>query len=232
MALFGLGKKKPAQPAAAPAAAPAGGIPTDLVIQMRQQGLSNDQIMQNLQGQGYSSSQIFDAMSQADIKGAVEAGPGAGPIPGEAPPGAVPPPPPEAAPPPVPGEAPPPGGVPMPAAPEAGTERIEEVAEAIIDEKWEELMKSVDKIVAWKETTEAKIIKMEQAMNDLKERFEELHKGILAKIGEYDKGIRDVGSEIKAMEGVFKKVLPSLTENVGELSRITKSMKGKKKSTK
>ncbi len=45
MPLFGLGKKKPVQPAAAPAA----GIPTDLVIQMKQQGLSNDQITQKLQ---------------------------------------------------------------------------------------------------------------------------------------------------------------------------------------
>jgi hypothetical protein len=233
MPLFGLGKKKSVQPAAAPAA-PATGIPTDLVIQMKKQGLSNNQIMQNLQGQGYSSSQIFDAMNQADIKGAVEAAPpGAGPVPPEAPaPGAVPPPPAPGAVPPAPPEAPAAPEEAMPAAPEAGTERIEEVAEAIIDEKWDELMKSVDKIVVWKEATDAKIIKMEQAIKDLKERFEELHKGILAKIGEYDKGIRNVGSEIKAMEGVFKKVLPSLTENVGELSRITKSMKGKKKSTK
>ena len=75
MALFGLGKK-PTQPAAA--SAPAEGVPTELVIQMRQQGMSNDQIIQNLQTQGYSSSQIFDAMSQADIRGAVEAGPATG----------------------------------------------------------------------------------------------------------------------------------------------------------
>jgi len=219
MALFG--KKRPAQPASASYAEE--GIPTDLVIQMRQQGYSNDQIIQNLQSQGYTTSQIFDAMSQADIKGAVEAAPGAGPT-GAPIPGAVP-------------EAPAgpqypmlgPSPAPMPAAPEAEKEMIEEIAEAIIDEKWEELMKNVDKIVSWKETTEAKITKMEQSIQDLKEKFDELHRGILAKIGEYDKGIRDVGSEIKAMEGVFKKVLPTLTENVGELSRITKSMKGKKK---
>jgi DNA-binding transcriptional MerR regulator len=218
MALFGMAKKKPAQFAAESAT----GVPTDLVIQMRQQGYSNDQIIQNLQSQGYTSSQIFDALNQADIRGAVEAAP-----PGAAPAGPAPAP--EAAMP----RAPPaalPAAAPMPApVPETERERIEEIAEAIIDEKWDELMKSVDKIAAWKEKTEAKIIKMEQTVKDLKERFEELHSGILAKIGEYDKGIRDVGSEIKAMEGVFKKVLPSLTENVSELSRITKAIKGKKK---
>ncbi|MBW2981773.1 hypothetical protein KY343_02725 [Candidatus Woesearchaeota archaeon] len=217
MALFGIGKKKPVQPAAPRTTD--GGIPTDLVIQMRQQGYSNDQIIQNLQSQGYTSSQVFDALSQADIKGAVESYPGAAPA-GPTPPEA-------------PSAGPTPPAAPMPSAPipslEAEKERVEEVAEAIIDEKWEELMKSVDKITTWKETTEAKIIKMDQVIKDLKERFEELHRGILAKIGEYDKGIRDVGSEIKAMEGVFKKVLPSLTENVSELSRITKSIKTKKK---
>jgi len=33
--------------------------------------------------------------------------------------------------------------------------------------------------------------------------------------------------EIKAMEKVFQQILPSLTENVTELSKITKSMKKK-----
>ena len=217
MALFGLGKKS-AQPASAPVAA--GGVPTDLVIRMRQQGFSNDQIIQNLQSQGYTSSQIFDAMSQADIKGAVEAAPEETGFPTGAPvPGAVP----EQAPPAAPAAAPAPTGI------ENEREKVEEIIEAIIDEKWDELMKSVDKIIAWKGTTESRMIKIEQSIKDLKERYEELHKGVLAKIGEYDKGIRDVGSEIKAMEGVFKKVLPSLTENVSELGRITKSMKGRKK---
>ena len=116
-------------------------------------------------------------------------------------------------------------------APSLGSDRdtIEEVAESIIDEKWEALMKNVDKIVEWKESTEARLVKMEQKINDLKERFEALHQGVLAKVTEYDKGIKEVGSDIKAMESVFKKVLPTFTANVGELSRITKKIKTKKK---
>ncbi len=43
--------------------------------------------------------------------------------------------------------------------------------------------------------------------------------------GEYDQNILNVGTEIKVMEKVFQKVLPTLTENVNELSRITKGMK-------
>jgi len=64
MALFGLGKKKEE-------AGKEATVPTDAVLQMRQQGYSNDQVIQSLQQQGFSSAQIFDAMSQADIKGEV-----------------------------------------------------------------------------------------------------------------------------------------------------------------
>jgi len=109
--------------------------------------------------------------------------------------------------------------------PSIDKDAIAEVAESIIDEKWEELMKNVEKIVAWKEETEAKLTKMEQKMKDLKERFEALHSGVLSKVSEYDKGIKGVSADIKAMEEVFKKTLPTFTANVGELSRLTKKLK-------
>jgi hypothetical protein len=57
--------------------------------------------------------------------------------------------------------------------------------------------------------------------------LEGLHKAIVARIGEYDKSLLDVGTEIKAMEKVFQKVLPDLTGSVQELSKITKDMKKK-----
>ena len=69
----------------------------------------------------------------------------------------------------------------------------------------------------------------EQELEDLKGDVENLHKAIVAKIGEYDKNLLDVGTEIKAMEKVFQKVLPELTGSVSELSRITKGIKTKKK---
>lgn len=206
MPLFG---KKRAEASGAPA-----GTPTDLVLQMRAQGLSNNQIIATLQREGYSSSQIFDAMTQADIKGAVT------PTPAAAPEAVMAPAMPVAPPPQMPEYVPPVAEVPR--------EQIEEVAETIIEEKWDELMKAVDKIVSWKDSTESRIAKIEQGIEDLKKNFEQLQSGVLGKISEYDKGIRDVGVEIKAMEEVFKKMLPSFAENVSELSRITKAMKSKK----
>jgi len=186
--------------------------PVEKIQQMRAQGLNNNQIVQSLQRDGLDSAQILEAMNQVDT-------PTAAPLP---PPGmgmqqGMPPPPP--------GMPPPPMGQSQ----DSGTDRqkIEELAEVIIDEKWEELIKSLNKITEWKDSTEMRLGKMEQEFSDLKSDFDNLHKAIIGKIGEYDQNILNVGTEIKAMEKVFQKILPTFTENVAELSRITKRSSGK-----
>ena len=190
------------------------GPPVQQVMNMRQQGLSNNQITQNLQRDGYKTHEIFDAMNQADLKT------GIGPAPMDNMPPLQNPMQPPNMPPPM--EITDMGG---PANPM--DERIEEVAEAIIDEKWSELLDSVKKIIDWKEATAARIDKVEQKFSDLKGEFDKLHSSILDRIGQYDQNMTDVGSEIKALEKVFQKILPTLTENVNELSRISADFKEK-----
>ncbi|MBW2985043.1 hypothetical protein KY313_00095 [Candidatus Woesearchaeota archaeon] len=205
-----LFKKKEPEPS------PTQTTPTDQVMQLRQQGLTDNQIIQALQKDGFASAQIFDAMSQADIKVGVETAP--------APIAATP----AAAPPGAPAVAP--AGMPEMAPPQAEdyagnpTERIEEIAEAIIDEKWEVLVKDIHKIVEWKDETDSKMSKIESEVSDLREDFDKLHKAIISKIDEYDKNLSDVGSEIKSMNQVFQKILPTFTENISTLSRITKKL--------
>lgn len=104
----------------------------------------------------------------------------------------------------------------------------EELIEAIIDEKWNELVKDVNKIIEWKTQTETRVTSLEQQIRDVKDQFDKLHQALIGKIGEYDKHLLDVGSEIKAMEKVFAKVLPVFTQNVSELSRITDDLRGSK----
>jgi hypothetical protein len=227
MALFGLGKKKEGGAGtAAPMAMPAG-LPVEQVMTMRQQGMSNNQIVQALQRDGFDTTQVFDALNQADMQATGAPQPGYDqPVAQDM------------------------GGGPMPPDQMAGQlqyppdqadygygpqqqfsgerERIEEMAEAIIDEKWDELIKNINKIVEWKDKTESRIGKMEQQMTDVKEHFDKLHKAIIGKISEYDQNIINVGTEVKAMERVFQKLLPTFSENVNELSRITKGIKKSK----
>ncbi len=242
MALFGLGKKKE-EPVSK------SNIPIDAVIQMKQQGYSNNQIVQELQRQNYTTTQIFDALSQADM--ATMPQPGQPQMQGQQPP--QPPQPPQQPPqqsqeypgfqepqqPQPPQQQPqlqpvqeiphPQEQYPYQQQQETSSEKIEEVAEAIIEEKWEELSKGVQKIIEWKNQTESRLGKMQGELRALKKSFDDLHKGVLGKLSEYDKGVRDVGTDIKAMEGVFKKIIPTFTENVSELSRISKTLKSKKK---
>lgn len=233
MPLFG-GKKAadipPMQPASEPtpdvASYDANNIPVDAVQSYRQQGLTNDQIVQALQRDGYTSEQIYEAVNQADIKGSIETVP-----PGQLEPmGALENPMPDQYAQPYPQQMPPPmgmGGMGMPGFGGKG-ERTEEIVEAIINERWEELTKNINKIVEWKDKTDARIAKIEQSVTDVRAEFDRLHQGVVGKVSEYDKNIVNVGTEIKAMEKVFQKILPTLTENVNELSMVTKQLKGGK----
>mgnify|MGYP006289692263 CR=1 FL=1 len=231
--VFGFGNKEEGG-APKPAPQSPSSPPVDLVMSMRKQGLSNNQIIQNLSAKGYDSNLVFDALNQADIKGGVEGSPQPrGPaqqnmqnpmqFPAQQPgPG------PEQSPPPMgsPGMTGP-GGQDSLGADQASMDKIEEIAEAIIDEKWNELVQSINKIIDWKDRTENKISQLEQQIADLKRSFDNLNQGILGKIGEYDENLSNIGSDIKAMESVFKKIIPRLTENVHSLDRIAKDMKKK-----
>jgi len=71
-------EEKLEEPAASPSfpPPPTGGTPVDFVISLRAQGLNNNQVIQTLQRQGYSQTQIYDAMSQAESRQAVNLQPG------------------------------------------------------------------------------------------------------------------------------------------------------------
>ncbi|MBU0756806.1 MAG: hypothetical protein KKF44_01965 [Nanoarchaeota archaeon] len=210
--------------------------PIRLIRTMKQQGFSNNEIIQNLNRQGYNNTQIFDAMNHIDTKNAVEGNPdnlipnpanGSSDFSGSQNPV-------------TPGFA---GSDQTPMSPSnqafgGGEEsedyqpkienfdpKTEELIETIIDEKWEELLKDVNKIIEWKNRAEARLQTIETKFSSLKDNFDELHRAVIGKVSEYDQHILNVGTEIKAMEKVFSKVLPSFTENVHELARITEKAK-------
>lgn len=189
-------------------------IPMELIEDMQRKGLTNNQIIQSLQRDGFSTTSIFDALNKVHLQ---PTKPGekkmndnsnlTSPRP---------------APRPSPGPAMPP---PQMAPAGAGNVSTEELVEAIIDEKWNDLAKDINKIIEWKEEMTSRIDKLDQNFKNLKDDFDKLHEGILGKVGDYDKHITEVGSEVKAMEKVFSKVLPVFTNNVAELSRISDKMK-------
>jgi hypothetical protein len=226
MALFGKKKEKTPSPEQVsglfPPEGAGNGVPMNTISNLQQQGLSNDQIIQELQNEGYNSQEIFDALNNVDTTN-IPGSPiddsriGQGPSALDQPPMDM--------------------GAPVNDAPNMGApamnnpvfnetkENIEEMAEAIIDEKWEELVKSINKIIEWKDKIEGRLTKIEQDIQNVKENFSQLHSSVIGKINEYDKNIVNVGTEVKAMGKVFEKVLPTFTENVNELKRVVKDSK-------
>lgn len=224
-------------------------IPVDKVIAMRTQGLDNNQIIQTLQRNGYSSSQIFEAMNRVDMTPAAS----------DVPPGQMEMPPQESAQSPF-TEEENPDVINHPVDPNKSGQdfsytganarretftrpvqplelprfddrkaEVEELVESIIEEKWNVLVEDVNTIIEWKNRVESKINSLQQDFNHLKEDFNKLHQAVIGKIGEYDKNILSVGAEVKAMEKVFSKVLPTFTENVSEISRVAEELKKKTK---
>ncbi|MBT3406091.1 hypothetical protein HN419_02885 [Candidatus Woesearchaeota archaeon] len=208
------------------------GLPTSQVMHFRSQGYSNNQIVQALQRDGFKVHEIYDALNQVDVKRGVQ------PIPLEKgdkmvdnpiPPANVPPPPPPG------GQQQYPdqgyaygtqyGGTAAFSDPYSQDVRTEEMAESIIDEKWQDLIANVKRIVDWKEKTEQRMIALEEKFTLMKGDFDKLHSALLEKVGEYNKTIETVGTDVKAMEKVFSKMLPGFVENVNELSDITKELR-------
>src|SRR3989338_7505835 len=163
MALFG--RKNEPQKAAAP-------LTLDQIMYFKQLGMSNEQIAQNLRSQGYNLTEIYDKIGQAEMGG--PAGPSFNPEnQGMQEPQF--------------GQEQPPSMERMeaPMMPQSSSaeskERIEEIAEAIIDEKWNELLADINKVIEWKDKTDTVVVRMQQEIKDLRASFDSLHKGVLGK---------------------------------------------------
>jgi len=193
--------------------------PLKEVLDLKKKGMQNKEIVETLEG-GYYPSEISEAITQADIKAA-------SPIELE-----------ETAPSPsaveeIEIEKPQP--IPIQAQPTSFREeyrpvtgvqeQIEEITEAIVKEKLEELSSTITDLPAWRESTRTDVIALKQELLRLEQRFDNLQKAILGRVAEYDKNVTDVSSDIKALEKVFKNILEPLTTNVKELQELTEKVK-------
>lgn len=108
-------------------------------------------------------------------------------------------------------------------------EMIDETVEKIIEEKWEKLLLSVEKVVNWKEKQEKEMEEIQKNLKEFGESFEKLDTKLNLKISSYDTNIMDVNAEIKALEKVFQKITPTLVNNVNELAKIADELREIKK---
>ena len=176
-------------------------VPVEQVLIMKQQGMSNPQIITTLQ-KNYSPQQIADALGQAEARIA-----GAYAQEQEMP------------------------EMQQPVQQQAPTQNITEEVETQINEKWKILAEELKPWLNWKEQAETQMNAITNDVTAIKSEVEKIHKAVFAQIQEYGQNLRDVGAEIKAMEKVFTQVLPELTSSVQDISRAAKQLKGTEKTT-
>jgi hypothetical protein len=223
-------------------------IPTEKVIDMQNRGMQSQEIISNLQKEGYKHDQISQAMDHAVVKGELggmespqESSLGRSPIdeipmglmnaPSPTQPEAIPDIPQQPEPEQIPGPSPqesyetssPSGFAPEPL--ERGSyDAIEEIAESIIKEKWDEMVKKVGDIQLWKERTEIDIEGVKQELVRTQDKFEGLLKSVMGRISEYSEGVVNIGTEMKALERVLEKLLSPLTRSVKDLQEVSEKL--------
>ena len=107
----------------------------------------------------------------------------------------------------------------------SSSEEIQEIAESIIEERWQEFMSRAGDFELWKDRTDREMVSIKQELIRTQDRFNNLQKAVLGKVSEYNENILNIGTEMKALEKVFEKILDPLVTNIKELERITNKLK-------
>ena len=111
-------------------------------------------------------------------------------------------------------------------------DQTQEIVESVIEEKWDDLISKVGDLNMWKEGVNNDIESVKQEILRLQERISNLQNVMLGKVTEYSKGIYEIGTEMKALEQVFQRILLPLTTNIRDLNKVTEELKSHKKSKK
>ncbi len=215
--------------------------PVEEVLNLKQKGMSKDEIASSLQRDNYSQSQISDAITQADIKGSIAGSypyseqnsmkqlESMAPSPSQA----------DMEPSIQPDQDysyPQQDFQPQPLMPVSQPgyqeEHVEELVESVVNEKWEELTSKIGDIGIWKETTKNELESIKQEILRFEQRLENLQRAVIGKVNDYSKSIQDIGADIKALELVLQKILVPLTTNVKELSKIAETVKKQRENSK
>jgi peptidoglycan hydrolase CwlO-like protein len=198
-------------------------IPTESALSMKKKGFSTERISEELRNQGYNPQQISEAINQLNIKGGVEDTYSSSTTSSMQPSLLD-------------------EDIPVPTPPEKSTPLVstrlstpeysrdsEELIEAIIDEKWQQIRTSIGDIEIWKGKITDDLEAIKQEILRLSQRIDHVQNSVIGKVTQYEHSITDLGADIKALEKVFQNIMQPLTSNVKELSKLTAQLKKSKK---
>ena len=100
--------------------------------------------------------------------------------------------------------------------------------EEIIDEKWREHLTSIGDRTTWKAQITDEVEAVKQEILRVQTRFDNLQAAVIGKVEEYGTSVKDIGTEMKALEKVLEKILSPLTKSVKDLQVVSERLSTKR----
>jgi hypothetical protein len=213
------------------------------IMQLKGQGMPDDQIISTLQQQGITPNEINTALSQAEIKNAVTAEQGA---PAQMPTTQEIPAPTQdqyaqapaqeqyAQPEQVPAgqeEYYPQEGYDQSYAPQGGgfdSNTIMEIAEQVFSEKTKKIEKQLSELSEFKTMTQTKIENIDERLKKIESMIDKLQITILEKIGSYGQNLGEIKKEMGMMQDSFGKMINPIADKSQSISPVAKKVAKKK----
>ncbi len=214
-----------------------GEMPVNKVVSMSNQGLHENEVSTNLKQEGYSAPEIHGAMMTAVKEGVTQQKTQTIPqpefqtqepsaeassnydFPVESP---EPQPAPEWEP-----SMPEMGEIPVALGSSPGATEIEEVVEAVVEEKWKQLEFRIDAIEKRFDSVNERLHDIDLQMRTIKESSHFATGGIEGKIDQYRENIDQIDARIGSIEKAFKETLPSMIESVRSVNETLQKMGNK-----
>ncbi|MFH0890198.1 MAG: hypothetical protein V1836_03615 [Candidatus Aenigmatarchaeota archaeon] len=213
-----------------------GEAPVNKVVSMSNQGLHENDVSSNLKQEGYSEPEIHSAMMTAVKEGVTQQR--QQPAQQQQPEFQAPEPEPTGYDFPVENQEPQPAPEWEPSMPEMGTipvalsgtpgaTEIEEVVEAVVEEKWKQLEFRIDAIEKRFDAVNERLHDIDLQMRTIKESSHFATGGIEGKIDQYRENIDQIDARIGSIEKAFKETLPSMIESVRSVNDTLQKMGNK-----
>jgi len=101
----------------------------------------------------------------------------------------------------------------------------EDVVEKIVSEKMERIDAKFEDFERAREELYNELHQIKDSISEIKSKYVQLQEDNVVKIEEYNKELEGVGSQIKAMQRVMQNIIPTLAENVRQLSDVVVDIK-------
>ncbi|MFH1636928.1 MAG: hypothetical protein ABIB71_00720 [Candidatus Woesearchaeota archaeon] len=107
-------------------------------------------------------------------------------------------------------------------------EEVQSLVEEVIDEKWKDFVSTIGDLSIWKSQMSDENEAIKQEILRMQSRIDNLQAAVLGKVDEYSKGVKNISTDMQALEKVFEKILEPMTSNIKELNRIVLELRKKK----